>query len=98
MFSFLKGKAKKLATGFVAALAATTALAVGVCAEGGEVTTSVDLGSYVSTAGTTLQEQFGALVAALVPTLTAIAVVGLGLYACIYLFKMAKKFFSMAAK
>lgn len=98
MFKFLKGKAKKIATGLGMALVTATTLAVGVCAEGEEVTTSTNLGSYVSTAGTTLQEQFGALVAALVPTLTAIAVVGLGLYACIYLFKMAKKFFSMAAK
>ena len=60
--------------------------------------TAQDLSSIVNTAGTTLKDQFIILVNTLVPVLIGIAVVGLGLYAVIYLFKMAKKFFAQASK
>ncbi len=98
MLKFLKQlpkKAKKLmlGVGTGAIVAATAAVAAG--AEG-EPATGIE--SVINSAGTTLSEQFTVLVNTLVPVLMSIAVVGLGLYACIYLFKMAKKFFAAASK
>lgn len=97
--ALIKGK-RKLLTTVAASFMTVTALAVSAsAAESGGGTTPAGSGmaQIVNTAGTTLTAEFSNLVNALVPLLIGIALVGLGLYAVIYLFKMAKKFFAQAA-
>ena len=88
----LSSKAKRVILSIGTGVVAAATMAIGAFAEepaaGG---TAQDLSSIVNTAGTTLKDQFIILVNTLVPVLIGIAVVGLGLYAVIYLFKMAKK-------
>ncbi len=102
MFKFLKSlpkRAKKLAIGISTGAIVAVSTAIAACAE--EVTSETSangIESVINSAGATLSEQFTVLVQTLVPVLMSIAVVGLGLYACIYLFKMAKKFFAAASK
>ncbi len=95
----LSSKAKRVILSIGTGVVAAATMAIGAFAEepaaGG---TAQDLSSIVNTAGTTLKDQFIILVNTLVPVLIGIAVVGLGLYAVIYLFKMAKKFFAQASK
>ncbi len=93
--ALIKGK-KKLIAGIMASAMTVSALAVSASAA--ETTGSESgIASVVNTAGTSLTAEFSNLVNALVPLLIGIAMVGLGLYAVIYLFKMAKKFFAQAA-
>lgn len=95
----LSSKAKRVILSIGTGVVAAATMAIGAFAEepaaGG---TAQDLSSIVNTVGTTLKDQFIILVNTLVPVLIGIAVVGLGLYAVIYLFKMAKKFFAQASK
>lgn len=65
-------------------------------AEGGSSGTSA-VTTVIQEAGSTLITQFTELATAVIPVIISIAVVGLGIYAVVYLFNMAKKFFSKAA-
>lgn len=94
----LSSKAKRVILSIGTGVVAAATMAIGAFAEEPAAGTSQDLSSIVNTAGTTLKDQFIILVNTLVPVLIGIAVVGLGLYAVIYLFKMAKKFFAQASK
>lgn len=94
----LSSKAKRVILSIGTGVVAAATMAIGAFAEGPAAGTAQDLSSIVNTAGTTLKDQFIILVNTLVPVLIGIAVVGLGLYAVIYLFKMAKKFFAQASK
>nr|DAO98378.1 MAG TPA: hypothetical protein [Inoviridae sp.] len=102
MFKFISkisGKAKKIMLSVGTGILAAATMAIGAFAEEPAAgTAQQDLQTVVNTAGTTLKDQFIILVNTLVPVLIGIGVVGLGLYACIYLFKMAKKFFGQATK
>lgn len=89
-------KVKRLAVAFMAVITTSAVLAIGAFAADSTESSS-NMASIVNTAGTTLQEEFTAMVNSLVPVLIAIAMVGLGMYAIIYLFKMAKKMFAKAA-
>lgn len=97
--AFAKGK-KKLLTVIASSFMTVTALAVSASAEssGGGAVSDSGLEQIVNTAGATLKAEFVTLVSTLVPVAIGIGVVGLGLYACIYLFKIAKKYFAAAAK
>lgn len=94
----LSSKAKRVILSIGTGVVAAATMAIGAFAEGPAAGTAQDLSSIVNTAGTTLKDQFIILVNTLVPVLIGVAVVGLGLYAVIYLFKMAKKFFAQASK
>lgn len=93
----LSSKAKRVILSIGTGVVAAATMAIGAFAEDAGSTGS-DLQQVVNTAGSTLKDQFIILVNTLVPVLIGIGVVGLGLYACIYLFKMAKKFFGQATK
>ncbi len=90
--AFSKGK-KKLLTMVAASFMTVTALAISASAEGsgGGTETGSGLEEIVNTAGATLKQEFTTLVSTLVPVAIGIGVVGLGLYACIYHFTIAKK-------
>lgn len=94
----LSSKAKRVILSIGTGVVAAATMAIGAFAEVPASSTAQDLSSIVNTAGSTLKDQFIILVNTLVPVLIGIAVVGLGLYAVIYLFKMAKKFFAQASK
>lgn len=94
----LSSKAKRVILSVGTGVVAAVTMAIGAFAEEPAAGTAQDLQTVVNTAGTTLKDQFIILVNTLVPVLIGIGVVGLGLYACIYLFKMAKKFFGQATK
>lgn len=94
----LSSKAKRVILSIGTGVVAAATMAIGAFAEESAAGTAQDLSSIVNTAGTTLKDQFIILVNTLVPVLIGVAVVGLGLYAVIYLFKMAKKFFAQASK
>lgn len=94
---FFKGKSKKVYAILVGAFSTCLSLAVSASAEGETSGSSNHMSSVINSAGTSLSEEFSNLVTAIVPVLIGIAMVGLGLYAVIYLFKMAKKFFAQAA-
>ena len=94
----LSSKAKRVILAIGTGVVAAATMAIGAFAEEPAAGTAQDLSSIVNTAGTTLKDQFIILVNTLVPVLIGVAVVGLGLYAVIYLFKMAKKFFAQASK
>lgn len=93
----LSSKAKRVILSIGTGVVASATMAIGAFAED-TASASSDLQKVVNTAGSTLKDQFIILVNTLVPVLIGIGVVGLGLYACIYLFKMAKKFFGQATK
>lgn len=95
----LSSKAKRVILSISTGVLASATMAIGAfAADPATGTVQQDLQTVVNTAGTTLKDQFIILVNTLVPVLIGIGVVGLGLYACIYLFKMAKKFFGQATK
>ena len=94
----LSSKAKRVILSIGTGVVAAATMAIGAFAEEPAAGTAQDLSSIVTTDGTTLNDQFKILVNTLVPVLIGVAVVGLGLYAVIYLFKMAKKFFAQASK
>ena len=88
-------KTKFLASAMaVSAVAAITTIAASAEET---ATATADITSVITTAGNTLTQQFTTLVNTLVPVAIGIGVIGLGLYACIHLFKIAKKFFAQAA-
>lgn len=99
--ALIKGK-RKLLTIAASSFMTFTALAVSASAAetgGGSVSSSGSgLAEIISTAGETLKNEFVTLVTTLVPVAIGIGIVGLGLYATIYLFKIAKKYFAAAAK
>lgn len=94
----LSSKAKRVIMSIGTGVLASATMAIGAFAEEPAAGATQDIQSVVNTAGSTLKDQFIILVNTLVPVLIGIGVVGLGLYACIYLFKMAKKFFGQATK
>lgn len=94
----LSSKAKRVILSIGTGVVAAATMAIGAFAEEPAAGTAQDLSSIVNTAGSTLKDQFVLLVNSLVPVLMGIGVVGIGLYACIYLFKMAKSFFSKASQ
>lgn len=94
---FFKRNLRKVGAAVVGAFAASLCVVSAFAADATEGSSGSNMSSIVNTAGTTLSEEFSNLVTALVPVLIGIALVGLGLYAVIYLFKMAKKFFAQAA-
>ena len=104
MFSKLKKalskRKKKLVAIIMASFTAVATLAVSASAaeSSGGISSGSGLEQIVNTAGETLKNEFVTLVNALVPVALGIGIVGLGLYACIYLFKIAKKYFAAAAK
>ena len=101
MFKFISkisDKTKKIMLSVGTGVVAAATMAIGAFAEEAGSATAQDLTSIVNTAGATLKDQFVLLVNSLVPVLMGIGVVGIGLYACIYLFKMAKGFFSKASQ
>lgn len=92
------GKAKRKAKAIIVSCTSVltvAALSITACAE--EAAGSNTLVDIVTTAGNSLSEQFAQFVQALIPVLLAIAFSGLGLFAIVYLFKMAKAFFAKAA-
>ena len=90
-------KGKRVIAGVMAVAASASILAVGAFAADTTEGSGSNMATIVESAGTSLTAEFSNLVMALVPLLIGIAMVGLGLYAVIYLFKMAKKFFGQAA-
>jgi hypothetical protein len=58
---------------------------------------SLDMEALVTATGATLSAQFIAMVGALMPVIVGIAVTGLGIYAIIVLFRLAKSLFAKAA-
>ena len=92
---FIKRNVKRVGVAVVGAFATSLCAVSAFAAETEEG--SSNMASIINSAGTTLTAEFSNLVTALVPLLIGIALVGLGLYAVIYLFKMAKKFFAQAA-
>ena len=94
--SFAKRMGNKLKYGaaIVSAAIGTAIMTVVASAEGEDAST---MQSVITTTGATLKTEFTNLVSTLVPVITSIAVVGLTIYAIIYLFKMAKKLFAKAA-
>lgn len=81
----------------ISAMAVSAVAVVSTAVASAEETTNTGITEVINTAGTTLTAQFTTLVNTLVPVAVSIGVVGLGLYACIYLFKIAKQFFAKAA-
>lgn len=94
----LSSKAKRVILSIGTGALASATMAIGAFAEEPAAGTTQDISSIVTTAGSTLKDQFTILVNTLVPVLIGIGVVGLGLYAVIYLFRTAKKFFGQATK
>lgn len=94
-----KGK-KKLIVMIMASFMTFTALAVSASAaeDGSGSSTGSSLEQVIGTAGETIKTEFTVLVNTLLPVAIGIGIVGLGMYAIIYLFKIAKKFFATAAK
>lgn len=92
---FFKSVRKKVGVALIG-VCATSLLAVSAFAADSTESGS-NMAGIVNSAGASLSTEFSNLVTALVPVLIGIAMVGLGLYAVIYLFKMAKKFFAQAA-
>lgn len=92
---FFKRNVRKVGAAVVGAFATSSCAVSAFAAETEE--SGSNMASIINSAGTTLTAEFSNLVTALVPLLIGIALVGLGLYAVIYLFKMAKKFFAQAA-
>ncbi len=93
----LKAKRVRIASSIGAAVSAIPVLAIAASAEDVPSSASSGIESVITSAGETLTTQFSALVSTMVPILIGIAVAGLGMYAVIYLFKMAKSFFAKAA-
>ncbi len=97
LFAGKMSRKAKRAAALVSAGAVTAIMTVCASAEDGATASSNGIDTIINSAGNTLKGEFTTLVSTLVPVLISIAVVGLGLYACIYLFRMAKKFFAKAA-
>jgi len=60
-------------------------------------TPALDMAALVESTGATLTAQFIAMVGALMPVIVGIAVTGLGIYAIVVLFRLAKSLFAKAA-
>lgn len=76
--------------------------AVVLTTAGSAIMASADDGSsavskVITDSGSQLITEFTNLASSVAPVLISIGVVGLGIYAVVYLFKMAKKFFGKAA-
>lgn len=93
--SFAKRIGNKLKYGAAIVSAAVGTAIMSVVASAEEETSTMQ--SVITSTGATLKSEFTNLVSTLVPVITSIAVVGLTIYAIIYLFKMAKKLFAKAA-
>lgn len=88
-------KGKLIAAGSAMALTAVGSAIVASADDGSSSTSTVS--TIISDAGATLITQFTNLATAVIPVIISIAVVGLGIYAVVYLFNMAKSFFKKAA-
>lgn len=84
----------KLIAASSAVVLTTAGSAIVASAEDGSSNT---VSTIISDAGATLITQFTNLATAVIPVIISIAVVGLGIYAVVYLFNMAKSFFKKAA-
>jgi hypothetical protein len=78
---------------------AIAVLTVGIMAITASASTppALDMEALVTATGATLTAQFIAMVGALMPVIVAIAMTGLGIYAIIVLFRLAKSLFAKAA-
>lgn len=94
------GRKAKIAASLMS-VAAVTAITTVIASAAGETTSSTsssfDFASVISDAGDTIQSTLLTLVNTLAPTLVTISVSGLGIYAIIMLFTLAKKLFKKAA-
>jgi len=79
------------------AITALTVVMMAITASANTGTQTLNIATLVETTGATLTAQFVALVTALMPVVVGIAVTGLGIYAIIYLFRLAKSLFAKAA-
>ncbi len=86
-------KGKLVAAGSAMALTAVGSAVVASADDG----SSSSVTSVITNAGNQLTSEFTNLASTIAPILIGIGVVGLGIYAVVYLFKMAKKFFGKAA-
>ncbi len=93
---FFKRSVKKVGAAVIG-VCATSLLAVSAFAAAEGTESAGNMETVVNNAGTLLKSEFTSMVNSLVPILITIALVGLGMYAIIYLFKMAKKLFANAA-
>ena len=89
-------KGKRAIAGIMAVAACASILSVGAFAAESTESGS-NLSTIIDTAGTTLQAEFMSMVNSLVPVLISIAMVGLGMFAIVFLFKTAKNLFAKAA-
>lgn len=90
-------KGRRIVIKLMAVASMVSILAVGAFAADGTESGS-NLSTIIDTAGTTLQQEFMSMVNSLVPVLIAIAMVGLGMFAIVFLFKTAKNLFAKAAQ
>lgn len=93
------GRKAKIAVSLMSVAAVTAITTVIASAEEptGTVTSSFDFSKIVSDAGATLEKCLSNLVTSLTPVLITVSVSGLGIYAVIMLFTIAKKLFKKAA-
>ena len=96
--SFAKRMGNKLKYGAAIVSAAIgTAIMTVVASADDSTSTASTLETAVTNAGAQLQSEFSTLVTTISPVLIGIAVTGLGIYAVIFLFRMAKRLFSAAS-
>lgn len=90
-------KAKIAATLMSVATVTAITTVIASAEETGTTASTFDFSSVISSAGNTIQSTLLTLVNTLAPTLVTISVSGLGIYAIIMLFTLAKKLFKKAA-
>lgn len=91
------GKKAKYGVALVSMAVSSAIMTVAASAEDATQTAQSSITTIISDAGTELINQFTLLATAVIPIIISIAVVGLGVYAVVYLFRMGKQFFSKAA-
>lgn len=92
------GRKAKIAASLMS-VAAVTAITTIVASAEDTVTTGSgsDISSVINTASASIKETLTTLVSTLAPVLVSVSVSGLGIYAVIMLFTLAKKLFKKAA-
>lgn len=102
MFDKLKKLGRRGKAILMAACVACTCAVTSVAAFAEEVTestdvaTSVGIGDVISSAGSTMQDQFVVAIQSFIPVVIGIMISSLGLYAIWALFKLVKKAFNSA--
>ena len=76
------------------AFAVLTVALMAISASASTPTTTLDMNELLTTTGASLSAQFVVMVGALMPVVVGIAVTGLGIYAVVTLFKLAKSLFA----